>query len=155
MAVQLLIRRGVLKGISKEQFSRSWLKKKAVLLLEILEISEAELSILITDDKEISDLNRRFRHKDKPTDVLSFPSVGSDGVDEELEHLQGMLGDLVISLPTALRQSRAYRHSLQAELLRLLVHGLLHLLGYDHEGVAKIEAQRMRRKEKELLSKLS
>ena len=69
-------------------------------------------------------LNKRWRKKDRPTDVLSFPSG---------EKAPGFLGDLVIDVPYAARQARARRHSLTRELKILLAHGVLHLLGYDHE----------------------
>lgn len=108
---------------------------------------QASLNILFTDDTEIRELNREFRNKDKATDVLSFPSG---------EKLSGrsFLGELVISIPTAKRQAREFEVTLRDELLRLIVHGLLHLLGYDHEGVGKTEAQRMRRLEGRLLDSL-
>ena len=98
--------------------------------LAVLDRSEAELSILLTDDAQIHDLNRDYRDKDVPTDVLSF------GQDEG-EAFPGMvpvLGDLVISLQTAERQAIELGHSVAAEVRVLLVHGLLHLLGHDHMG---------------------
>lgn len=105
--------------------------------------AQASLNILFTDDAEIRELNREFRGKDKSTDVLSFPS-GEKITD------QSFLGELVISIPTAKRQAREFEVTLRDELLRLVVHGLLHLLGYDHEGVSKAAAQRMRRLEGKL-----
>lgn len=108
-------------------------------LLEDLGSSAKELSVLFTDDKEVRVLNRDFRGKDKPTDVLSFP----------LER-EGYLGDIAISVQTARRQAKEYGSRLHEELVRLLIHGVLHLEGYDHEGVSKSEAQKMRRKEKQL-----
>jgi len=89
------------------------------------------LSVLITGDDEIRDLNRRFLGVDEPTDVLSFPDEADHfvtGADEE-----PYLGDIAISLPTARRQAEQLGHSLDAELAHLLVHGILHLCGYDHE----------------------
>jgi probable rRNA maturation factor len=111
------------------------------------EVTQSELSILFCDDAKIQQLNRDYRGKDKPTDVLSFSAI---------ENAQGFLigaslGDLVISIPTARAQARKYRVSEALELLRLLIHGILHLFGYDHEKVAKSVAARMRRREKELL----
>ena len=85
-------------------------------------------------------LNRQFRRVDKSTDVLSFP-VGRQPA--ELERDAGYLGDVVISVETANRQALAQRHSLERELQILMIHGLLHLLGYDHER----DHGRMRRKE--------
>lgn len=92
-------------------------------------------------DQEIHRLNRQYRGKNKPTDVLSFPLA-----DALHPHL---LGDVVISTETAVRQAKRRSLSLQEELQTLLVHGILHLLGYDHE-VSRSEAIRMHRKEREV-----
>jgi probable rRNA maturation factor len=98
-----------------------------------------EVVIVFTGDREIHDLNLRFRGKDKPTDVLSF-------IGEE----EGHLGDLIISVKTLKRQAKEYRVTVSDELLRLVIHGTLHLLGYDHEGVPSSRAQAMRRRERQL-----
>lgn len=112
-------------------------------LLGALECDGCELSILITGDSEIRRLNRDYRKKDKATDVLSFPA-GDDLAS-------GILGDVVISIDTALRQAKEYGVSPIDEVSRLLIHGTLHLLGYDHEKVPRKEADRMRRAERRLL----
>ena len=117
------------------------------MLLSGLELTHSEVSLLLTDDREIQTLNRDFRGKDKPTDVLSFALLEGDVTAQP----EAMLGDLVISVPTAKRQARVFGVSLADELDRLMVHGLLHLTGYDHENVSKSEAARMRRKEASLL----
>jgi probable rRNA maturation factor len=91
--------------------------------------SEAELSILITDDEEICSLNRIYRAVDRPTDVLSFSQLEGEGPGTALQ----LLGDVVISWETAQRQARELAHTVQEEMERLLVHGVLHLLGFDHE----------------------
>jgi probable rRNA maturation factor len=83
-----------------------------------------EVSVLLTEDEAIRTLNRTYRGKDKATDVLSFPAA---------ETAVGIAGDLVISLETALRQAEERGHSLETEIRVLLLHGLLHLAGYDHE----------------------
>jgi probable rRNA maturation factor len=90
---------------------------------------------------EIRALNLQYRAKDKSTDVLSFPLA-----DELQPHL---LGDVVISVETAARQAQRRRHSLREEIQTLLIHGILHLLGYDHE-ISRSEAIRMHRKEREV-----
>jgi probable rRNA maturation factor len=92
-------------------------------------------------DPQIHTLNRQYRGKDKPTDVLSFPLA------DELQPL--LLGDVVISVETAARQAQRRGHGLREELQTLLIHGILHLLGYDHE-VSRGEAIRMHRKEREV-----
>lgn len=105
---------------------------------------ESELSILFTSDEEIQALNFRFRKINKPTDVLSFPMLGVGPVDA--------IGDIVISIPTALGQAKEYRVTESERISRLLIHGLLHLLGYDHELNEK-EEKKMFAKEEELMQK--
>lgn len=116
-----------------------------------MEYLDAELSILITTDKEIKILNRDYREKDKATDVLSFPLLEGEGGD----FAQSNLGDVVISFETAKRQAKDLNVSVPQEINRLLTHGLLHLLGYDHENVTEAEAQKMRDKEEELFNLIS
>ena len=116
----------------------------ARILLSVLESESEEFTVLFTDDKEIRSLNNEFRNKDKATDVLSFPL--DDGV---------YIGDIAISVQTARRQATQYGVKLRQEILRLLIHGILHLKGYEHEGVSKTESQRMRRKEKQLYGVIS
>lgn len=103
-------------------------------MLHVVKRHGAELSVLLTNDGFIRTLNRSHRGKDKPTDVLSFSQTeGSEGqLPEELA--QALLGDVVISLETAARQARRRRHALLDEVTFLLAHGILHLLGYDHEN---------------------
>ncbi|MGI6526210.1 MAG: rRNA maturation RNase YbeY [Caldicoprobacterales bacterium] len=105
---------------------------------------QAEISLLLTDNAEIQRLNRLYRGKDKATDVLSFPLLALDPLDraawlKELEEKQVpengevMLGDIVISVEKAEEQAKEYGHGIKRELGFLMIHGLLHLLGYDHE----------------------
>ncbi len=97
---------------------------------------EASLSLRIVSDRTMRALNRKYRGKDKATDVLSFPM-------RERE----LLGDIVISVDTAKRQAKAYDAPLERELERLLIHGILHLLGHDHEKASerkKMEAEERR-----------
>lgn len=102
-----------------------------------------EVSVLLTTDRAIQRLNRDFRGKDKPTDVLSFPAEA--GFVEEL-----VAGDLAISVETARRQACEQGHALRCELKVLMLHGLLHLAGYDHET----DAGEMARRERKLREKL-
>jgi probable rRNA maturation factor len=97
-------------------------------------------------DPTIHALNRQYRGKDKPTDVLSFPLA------DEIQPT--LLGDVVISVDTAAHQAQRRHHSLSEELQILLIHGILHLLGYDHE-VSRSEAIRMHRKEREVMRMLT
>jgi len=114
---------------------------------------DAEVSVSFVDNKEIRNLNKDYRNKDKSTDVLSFP-LGEDGAyDLNIETGAYLLGDVVISLETALKQALVYGHSLEREIGFLTVHSMLHLLGYDHE-VSKLEERKMREKEEAILDKL-
>jgi len=83
--------------------------------------------VLLTTDAKIRRLNRQFRGKDKPTDVLSFPA------DALVQKNEKLAGDLAVSIPTALRQAREHGHTLAIEIKVLILHGLLHLAGFDHE----------------------
>lgn len=112
----------------------------ARLMLRALKLPHAELSVVLCDDAFIHDLNRRYRKKDRPTDVLSFAMREGEGS----QYSKGALGDVIISLPTARKQARAANQTVDAEVCFLLGHGLLHLLGYDHRTLA--EDRRMRAK---------
>ena len=112
----------------------------------------AEISVTFVDNKQIQELNKQYRNKDMPTDVLSFP-MGENGVYDE-NHATGakILGDIVISLDKALAQAAEYGHSPLRELSFLTVHGVLHLLGWDHMEPG--EAARMYRRQEEILEKM-
>jgi probable rRNA maturation factor len=112
-----------------------------------LNLPNAELSIVLTDDATIREINREWRGKDKATDVLSFSQV-----EAKLPQMNRvMLGDVIISMDTALRQAESIGHSLDEEFKRLLVHGVLHLLGHDHVH-GGLQARRMKNEEKRLLT---
>src|SRR5262245_7479490 len=125
------------------------LGRSARRVLSALGLAEAELSILLVSDREMRRLNRRFRGIDRPTDVLSFAQAEGPGGAPD-----GLLGDVVISVDTARRQAAGRAEPLAHELDRLLIHGVLHLLGYDHEG-SPAEARRMQRRERQLASILA
>jgi len=104
------------------------------------DLTQKDVELILTDDKEIQELNKTYRNKDKPTDVLSFP----------LEDLPGMpLGSIIISVDTAKRGAQEFGHSIDDEITLLFIHGLLHLLGYDHE----VDNGEMRAKEEEIIKK--
>jgi probable rRNA maturation factor len=113
-------------------------------MLGELGLTKTELSVLLTNDREIRELNRVHRGKDRPTDVLSF------ALDEDCVDASGperLLGDVVISLDTAARQARGRGRELLAEVRFLLAHGILHLIGYDHaEPAEKREMDAMTRR---------
>ena len=123
--------------------------KKAAEKALLMEGSEdCEVSIFLTDDTEIHRLNKLYRDIDKPTDVLAFAM--REGVDGELN--QEILGDVVISLPRVEQQAKTYGHSFDVEMSLLVSHGILHLLGYDHEQ--DNDALVMQRKQTEILDSL-
>ncbi len=133
--------------------TRNKIKRLADWLLNQCEADDYTVSLLLTDDEEITRLNAQYRDKKQPTNVLSFPF--RDGMDEALAGLPFKeLGDIIISVDTAQRESLEYNQTLHDRMSRLLVHGMLHLLGYDHERSEREEKQ-MFDKEKELLGKLS
>jgi probable rRNA maturation factor len=120
----------------------------AAAILAALGLDGAELSVVLCDDATIWPLNRDWRGKDRPTDVLAFAQregVAVPGGDQ-------VLGDVVISVETARRQAAERGHSVGREVRVLLVHGICHLVGYDHEDDA--DAEVMEAKERELLAAL-
>ncbi len=120
------------------------LGRSARRLLRALDLRQGELSLLLVSDGEMRRLNRRWRGRDRPTDVLAFAQAEGPGGAPD-----GMLGDVVISVDTARRQAAERGETLGREAERLLVHGVLHLLGYDHER-STAEARRMQRRERAL-----
>jgi len=113
------------------------LNKLADNLLSDKGINDAEVSVTFVGNSKIKELNKTYRKKDEVTDVLSFP------IDDEL------LGEVIISLPRAVEQAEDYGHSLRREVGFLMVHGLLHILGYNHKSDA--DKAEMRKAEEELL----
>jgi rRNA maturation RNase YbeY len=112
----------------------------ANIILEAVGESSAELYIELIGDHRMQRLNRQYRGKNVPTDVLAFSQRETPGPRSPL------LGDVVISVHSVLRQARARHHSADEEIAVLLIHGILHLCGYDHER-GEPEARRMRRRE--------
>lgn len=108
---------------------------------------EAELSILLVDDVRIQELNRRYLHRDRPTNVLAF-SMKEGDFSTLHPHL---LGDVVISIETAERESDRFGLKAGEMVLLLVIHGILHLMGYDHEKLGRKAAREMAARQKELL----
>jgi probable rRNA maturation factor len=96
---------------------------------------EAEVSVTFVDNEKIREINRDYRGKDKPTDVISFAleEMGDEEIEIVGAEIPPVLGDIIISVPKAREQAEEYGHSFMRELGFLVVHGFLHLLGYDHE----------------------
>jgi probable rRNA maturation factor len=124
------------------------LRERARRVLAALGHARSELSLTLTDDRGIAELNEAWRGKRGPTDVLSFSLVEGP----HTEHRGALLGDVVIGLPQAARQARAAHRALDRELADLAIHGILHLLGHDHE--AEDEARAMRAEERRLRREL-
>lgn len=125
-------------------------RRTAERLLVLTGMPDAELSLLLADDKQIAELNSSWRRKNGPTNVLAFSLT--EGPDSAMA--LNMLGDIVISVEIAAREAEKAGLSLHSHLQELLVHGFLHLIGYDHEKSGS-EAVRMHNKERELLQELT
>lgn len=112
----------------------------------------AEVSLMFTDDETIHEMNREYRGIDRSTDVLSFAL--EEGEEEEIYGgpEENLLGDIIISVETATRQAEEYGHSVEREMAFLALHGMLHLLGYDH--MEEEERQEMRAQEEAILASL-
>ncbi len=113
----------------------------------------AEISVSFVDNEEIKQINKDFREKDVPTDVLSFPLFEKGEYAPDPATGTAMLGDIVISVEKAVEQADMYGHTLQREIAFLTVHSMLHLLGYDHEG-GGLEEVHMREREEFILKQL-
>lgn len=116
------------KEIYDRDITKKFVKEITKKILEELNLDKVEVSITLTDNDKIRELNKNWRNKDKETDVLSFPIN-----EKPLRYRYTVLGDVVISIPFAKRQAEEIGYSYKEEILRLLTHGILHLLGYDHE----------------------
>jgi rRNA maturation RNase YbeY len=132
VTVRLTGRRGL------PRLDRPRLRRRAARLLRALELPGAELSIRLVDDAEMAQLNERHRGRRGPTDVLSFSLLEGPHAARR----GALLGDVVVSLETAARQARRGRRTLDSEVLRLLIHGALHLIGHDHVRAAEARAMR-------------
>jgi len=128
MPVRLSVEEGPHEGLDVTE-----VRRRARAIFAALGLKGAELSIMLTSDARIHALNRDFRHKDRPTDVLAFAMREGELGDVRSE----ILGDVIVSVETARRQASRARRDLLSEVTMLLAHGILHLLGWDHETAAK------------------
>jgi probable rRNA maturation factor len=146
--INILVDEGVEAGIEP-----SWLEGVAQRVLKAEKAgAKSEVGIVVTGQEMVQQLNRDYRGQDEPTDVLAFSTRDeANGLPRFILAPDGLLhlGEVIISYPQALIQAEEHGHSLKKELSILLIHGLLHLLGYDHEE--SDEEGRMRIREKELL----
>ena len=128
VAIALTIEKGPHEGIARPEILR-----RIRAMIRLLQLDKAEVSFVLTDDKRVHQLNKIYRGKDRPTDVLAFAMH-----EGEFGALAGhVLGDVIVSVPTARKQARSRRIPVLEEVTVLLAHGLLHLLGWDHETAAK------------------
>ena len=134
--------------VRRVTFDQARLDRQARVILSDVGEASAELGILFVGDQRMRSLNRQYRDKDRTTDVLAF------AMREAPHSSSTVLGDVVIAVPTAVRQAKEGQRSLDEELTVLLVHGILHLCGYDHERSEK-EARRMQRRERMILRSLA
>jgi probable rRNA maturation factor len=134
---------------------RGWVRKIAQTVLKAEGVAHPyEVSMVFTDSEAVQQLNRDYRGVDEPTDVLAFymlPQGEGDGSFALPPDEVTRLGEVIISYPQAIEQAREQGHSPERELALLIIHGILHLLGYDHERLE--EEDEMRKREKELLEK--
>ena len=138
--------------VRRVMFNQAHVDQLAQTILSAVEASSEELGILFVGDRRMRGLNRRYRGKDCTTDVLAF-SMRNARLPYPLRLTPGLLGDVVIAVPTATRQAKQGKRSLDEELTVLLVHGILHLCGYDHDRNER-EARRMHRRERKILRSL-
>ena len=134
----------------KYKISLKQIQEKAKAILNALDSPEAELSILIVDDPQIAVFNKQYLNRKGPTNVIAFPM--RDGPYGDIT--PQLLGDVVISVETADRERKRVGSSMEERFTQLLVHGILHLLGYDHE-TSDQDAQEMEEKSKEILKLIS
>lgn len=139
----------IIQNNSSISISLSRLRQKILKILTLIGVPKTDLDITFVGDASIRKLNHQFRKKNKVTDVLSFPLYEK----KEAQKGGGFLGDIVVSLPCAKRQAKARGVKLEEELIFLIIHGTLHLLGYDHEKSAR-EAKVMQKMEKKILDKI-
>jgi len=136
--LKMLIRRAITETLAFEQYN-----------------NDVEVSVTLTDNENIQDLNLRFRGIDAPTDVLSFPLFDFEGETDEppVDEIQNMLGDIVLNLERTRAQAEEYGHSFEREAAFLTVHSMLHLLGYDHETGEDDEAD-MRSRQRAIMERM-
>jgi len=127
-------------NLQKKEIDLKFLKRVA---LKFLKNEDKKVSIVLVDEKKIRELNKKFRKEDKFTDVLAFPLGG------EFISTRDLLGEVIISVEIAEKQAKERNHSLREELTLLLIHGILHLRGYDDEKEEKKKL--MEKKEREVL----
>ena len=136
--LKMLLRRAIAETLAYEQYN-----------------NDVQVSVTLTDDEGIHELNTRFRGVDAPTDVLSFPLLDYEGETDEppIDEMENMLGDIVLNLDRAHAQADEFGHSFEREAAFLTVHSMLHLLGYDHE-TGEADETDMRARQSAIMEKM-
>ncbi|MCX5848304.1 MAG: rRNA maturation RNase YbeY [Deltaproteobacteria bacterium] len=136
---------------NKIKIDKRRIRSTVLNIMKILDCADKEISLYFVDDEKIKQLNRQYLEKDKATNVISFSLREGDYGDIN-PHI---LGDIVISADTAQKDARKGKFTIEQEIDFLLIHGILHLLGYNHENTTKKETNKMRRKEKDLFTAIN
>jgi probable rRNA maturation factor len=136
---------------TKIKIQRSKIRGTILQILKILDCPDKEISISFVDDENIKRLNKQYLGRDRATNVLSFSLREGEYGDINPQ----ILGDIIISVQTAQRDALHGKLTIGQEIDFLIIHGILHLLGYNHENTTKKETNRMREKEKELFNKIN
>ena len=146
MEINVIIEDGSVYNYLNEE----WFHDEAEKILNMAKAGFSEMGILVINDLRMQEINKAYRNIDKTTDVLSFQMENDDGfiVPNDMRHL----GDVIISVPTAVRQAKKYGVSIVEEVRRLLIHGILHLLGYDH--ILTQQKEEMHHLEENIMSRL-
>ena len=137
MPVRLTVERGPHAGVA-----RAVIQRRAEAMLALLQMQKDELSLVLSDDDQLHQLNKMYRGKDRSTDVLAFAMREGDFSRVASWGPVALLGDVIVSVPTARKQAKEHERPLLSELTMLIAHGLLHLLGWDHETPAKDKRMR-------------
>jgi len=135
---------------NSRKISQAYIRKTAQVILSALDCPDGELSILIVDDNEIAKLNKQYLHREGPTNVIAFPMRNENFPEAG----QDILGDVVISVETAEREGNKSGVGIRKRFAELLIHGILHLFGYDHE-INRYQAKKMEIKAAELMKKVN
>jgi len=149
----------LIKNFTKHKINQKYLNKIAEKTLETVKFKKpAEISLVIAGDRRIKTLNRKYRGKNKITDVLSFSALEDKlNKNKKIKFIspkeKAFLGEIFICYPQAARQAKFQKHPVKKETAILLIHGVLHLLGYDH--LKKSEMIKMKQKEKDVYSLIS
>jgi probable rRNA maturation factor len=136
---------------NKIKIDKRRIRSITIILLKHLDCADKEISLSFVNDETMQQLNNQYRHKNQPTDVLSF-SLQEGEFSNINPHV---LGDIVISVDTAKADASQSSLSLEQEINFLIIHGLLHLLGYNHENTTKKEIRKMQKKESDLFRLLN